>query len=128
MIGKITINPSQLKPEYICFVRSYTTIKIIYKHPLCTISPISVIIPINRSVNRYYARSIPKGLIAQIAQMENMILCKWKTSKHAQLNMKTAICHFINHRITIESKLIITINGIWENQNQYGISYFLSSM
>jgi hypothetical protein len=128
MIGKITINPSQLKPDYIYFVKTYTTIKIIYKHPLCTISPITVIIPINRSINRYYTRSIPKGLISQIVQMEHLILCKWKTTKHPQPNMKPAICHFINNRLTTETRLIITINGIWENQHQYGISYFLSSM
>jgi hypothetical protein len=129
MLGKITITPSQLNTEYMYFVKSYNTVKIIYRHPLCNMTQIIVMVPLIRNMYKYYNQGVPKGLLSQIIQMENAILSKWKTMKQPQFHMKPAICHFINHRLTSsETRLVITINGIWENHHQYGVSYFLSSM
>lgn len=128
MLGKLTLTPSQLNTDYLGFVKTHRHINVIYKHPLFTLTHLCLVIPLPPHTTPQSSSTI-RNITTQIHIMESHILQKWKCAKHPVYCVRNKITHFLKTTLPESpNKLVVTVMGLWESRDQYGLILYVNSI
>ena len=129
MYGKLALTPAQVNTNYIQCVKHNNNIQVIYKHTILRLTKLTILIHVKRSTSRYSNLGyISKGVISNLIQLEKDILEKWHTNKYPCFIITKELSKYANNMNKPFTKLLIEINGIWENRYQYGLIYNISNI